>query len=142
MRKTSLLFSSQRHHYYKNVDLSRLGNRCCPGFPTGNASPRQMGVPFCPGTEEDLLSWLVTPPTGTKGAASAHVAGAPFCPGWCYQPGQKVHFFPVSLFSILFLFQLYFYISIKLMYWNSVCMISTNIYIVTYIIFVLNSFHI
>ena len=36
-------------HYYKNVDLSRLGNRCCPGFPTGNACPGQKGVPFCPG---------------------------------------------------------------------------------------------
>ena len=94
------------------------------------------GCPFVPGlatgTEEDLLSRLVTP-TGTKGAASAHVAGAPFCPGWCYQPGQKVSFFlHVFLFSILFLFQLYFCISIKLMYWNSVCMISTNIYIYIY----------
>jgi len=37
-------------HYYKNVDLSRLGNSCCPGFPTGNASPGQKGVPFCPGS--------------------------------------------------------------------------------------------
>src|SRR6185312_4579319 len=134
-------------HYYKNVDLSRLGNPCCPGFPTGNASPGQKGCPIVPGlatgTKEDLLSPLVTP-TGTKGAASAHVAGAPFCPGWCYQPGQKVPFFHVFLFSILFLFQLYFCISIKLMYWNSVCMISTNIYIyiVTYIIFILHSFHI
>ena len=27
----------------KNVDLSRLENRCCPGFPTGNASPGQKG---------------------------------------------------------------------------------------------------
>ena len=36
-------------HYYKNVDLSRLGNRCCPGFPTGNACPGQKAVPFCPG---------------------------------------------------------------------------------------------
>ena len=80
-------------HYYKNVDLSRLGNRCCPGFPTGNASPGQKGVPFCPGsgnrdkrgpfvpvgnTNRDkrcsqrprgwrtLLSRLVLP-TGTKG---------------------------------------------------------------------------
>ena len=66
-------------HYYKNVDLSRLGNPCCPGFPTGNASPGQKGG-LATGTKEDLLSRLVTP-TGTKGAASAHVAGAPFCPG-------------------------------------------------------------
>ena len=108
---------------------------CCPGFPTGNASPGQKGCPFVPGlaigTKEDLLSRLVTP-TGTKGAASAHVAGAPFCPGWCVTNGTKGHFFPVFLFSILFLFQLYFCISIKLMYWNSVCMISTNIYIYIY----------
>ena len=46
-----------------------------------------------------------------------------------WQPGQKVSFFHVFLFSIIFLFQLYFCISIKLMYCNSVCMISTNIYI-------------
>ena len=63
--------------------------------------------------------------------------------GWYHQPGQKVLpaprgwrtllsrlvlglFFPSFLFSILFLFQLYFYISIKLIYWNSVCMISTG----------------
>ena len=38
------------NHYYKKVDLSRLGNRCCPGFPTENASPGQKGVPFCPGS--------------------------------------------------------------------------------------------
>ena len=112
---------SSKEHYYKNVDLSRLGNPCCPGFPTGNTSSGQKGCPFVPGLA-----------TGTKGAASAHVAGAPFCPGWCYQPGQKVPFFHVFLFSILFLFQLYFCISIKLMYWNSVCMISTNIYIYIY----------
>ena len=37
-------------HYYKNIDLSRLGNHCCPGFPTGNASPGQKGVPFYPGS--------------------------------------------------------------------------------------------
>ena len=121
--------------------LSRLENPFCPGFPTGNARPGQMGVPFCPGSGNrdkkhpfvlvgkglpvprawrTLLSRLVLP-TGTKGP-----------------------FFSVPLFSIVFLFRLYFYISIKLMYWNSVCKISTNIYIyiVTYIIFVLDSFHI
>ena len=127
---TSLSIAS---HYYKNVDLSRLGNPCCPDFPTGNASPGQKGVLFCPGS-------------GNRDKrASAHVAGAQFCPGLCYQPGQKVIFFPVFLFSILFLFQLYFCISIKLMYWNSVCMISTNIYIYIYsylYIFFLDSFHI
>ena len=122
----------------------------CPGWETAVVPVSQPGTPVrdkkgCPfvpglatGTKEDLLL-----PTGTKGGASAHMAGAPFCPGWCYQPGQKVLFFHF-FFSILFLFQLYFCISIKLIYWNSVCMISTNIYIyiVTYIIFVLDSFHI
>src|SRR6185437_1379160 len=80
-------------HYYKNVDLSRLENRCCPDFPTGNASPGQKGCPFVPGLA-----------TGTKGAASAHVAGAPFCPGWCYQPGQKVSFFFLFSFSQFFFY--------------------------------------
>ena len=108
-------------HYYKTL--------ICSGWetPVGNARPGQKGKGGA------LLSRVWQP--GQK---------APFCPGWCYQPGQKVYFFPVSLFSIPFLFQLYFYISIILMYWNSVCKISTNIYIyiVTYIIFVLDSFHI
>ena len=40
--------------------------------------------------------------------------------------GTKRPFFHIFLFSILFLFQLYFCISIKLIYWNSVCMISTG----------------
>src|SRR6185436_5823508 len=97
-------------HYYRKANLSRLGNLCCPGFPTGNARPGQKGVPFCPRSgnrdKKHPFIRLVTP-TGTKG---------PF-------------FFSVPLFSIVFLFRLYFYISIKLMYWNSVCKISTNIYI-------------
>ena len=108
-------------HYYKNVDLSWLGNPCCPGFPTRNASSGQKGVPFCPGSgNRDKRRPFVL---------VGNTAGSTFCPGWYYQPGQKVPFFlHVFLFSILFLFQLYFCISIKLMYWNSVCMISTNIY--------------
>ena len=89
----------------------------CPGWETpvvpvsqpGTPVRDKRGCPFVPGlatgTKEDLLSRLVLP-TGIKGL-----------------------FFHVFLFSILFLFQLYFCISIKLMYWNSVCMISTNIYI-------------
>ena len=85
----------------------------CPGWkiPIVLVSQPETPVrPFVPGLA-----------TGTKGAASAHVAG-------------KVPFFlHVFLFSILFLFQLYFCISIKLMYWNSVCMISTNIYIYSYL---------
>ena len=119
------VYECMPNHYYKNVDLSRMGNRCCPGFPTGNASPGQKGVPFCPGS-------------GNRDKKH------PFVPVGVTNRDKRFIFFPVSLFSILFLFQLYFYISIKLMYWNSVCKISTNIYIyiVTYIIFVLDSFHI
>ena len=104
----------------------------CPGWETsvvpvsqpGTPGRDKRGCPFVPGlatgTKSTLISRLVLP-TGTKGL-----------------------FFSVPLFSIVFLFRLYFYISIKLMYWNSVCKISTNIYIyiVTYIIFVLDSFHI
>ena len=41
-------YRSDGHFIDKNVDLSRLGNRCCPGFPTGNASPGQKRT-FCPG---------------------------------------------------------------------------------------------
>ena len=104
----------------------------CPGWETSVVPVSQPGTPvrykrgchfvlgLATGTKEDLSSRLVLP-TGTKGP-----------------------FFHVFLFSIPFLFQLYFCILIKLMYWNSVCMISTNIYIyiVTYIIFGLDSFHI
>ena len=121
-------------HYYKNVNLSRLGNSCCPGFPTRNASLGQKGCPFVPGLA-----------TGTKGAASAHVAGAPFCSGWCYQPGQNVLFFMFSFsqfffyFNYTFAFQLNLCIGIQCV-WSP--LIYTCIYIVTYIIFVLDSFHI
>ena len=123
-------------------------HQCYPGWETLFVPVSQPGTP---GRDKWGCSFVLGLATGTKSNTNRdkrgyqrHVPGAPFCPGWCYQPGQKFHFFPVSLFSILFLFQLYFCISIKLMYWNSVCKISTNIYIyiVTYIIFVLDSFHI
>ena len=48
-------------HYYKNVDLSRLGNRCCPGFPTGNASLGQKGTPVPvsqPGSQHDAMKTI------------------------------------------------------------------------------------
>ena len=119
---TGLIKLKDQRHYYKNVDLSRLENRCCPGFPTGNTSPVQKGVPFCPGSGNrdkrcsqrprgwrTLLSRLVLP-TGTK--------------------GLFFHIFFLNSFSISII---YFCISIKLMYCNSVCMISTNIYIYIYI---------
>ena len=62
------------HHYYRKTNLSRLGNLCCPGFPTGNARPGQKGGgSFCPGSGNR-----------DKRCCQCHVAGAPFCPGWCY----------------------------------------------------------
>ena len=134
-------------HYYKNVDLSRLGNPCCPGFPTGNASPGQKRVPFCPGSGNRDKRGPFVPVGNTnrdKRARQRTWLAHPFVPVGVTNWDKRSIFFPVFLFSIIFLFQLYFCISIKLMYWNSVCMISTNIYIyiVTYIIFVLDSFHI
>ena len=58
-------------HYYRNANLSRLGNPCCPGFPTGNARPGQKGGSFCPRSGNR-----------DKRCCQRHVAGAPFCPGW------------------------------------------------------------
>ena len=112
----------------------------------GTPGRDKRGCPFVPGlatgTKSTLLSWLVTP-TGTKGAASATCLAHPFVPVGVTNRDKR-SIFSVPLFSIVFLFRLYFYISIKLMYCNSVCKISTNIYIyiVTYIIFVLDSLYI
>ena len=60
---------SRIHHYYSKANLSRLGNLCCPGFPTGNARPGQKRGPFVPSLA-----------TGTKGAASATWLAHPFVP--------------------------------------------------------------
>ena len=116
----------------KNVDSSRLENPCCPGFPTGNASPGQKGVSFCPGSGNRDKRGPFVPVGNTN--RDKRCCQRPH--GWrtllsrlVLPTGIKGLFFHVFLFSILFLFQLYFCISIKLMYWNSVCMISTNIYI-------------
>ena len=106
MLRTGKTTTGNTDHYYRKAHLSWLENLCCPGFPTENARPGQKGS-FCPGS-------------GNRDKKDPFVpVGGPF-------------FFPVFLFSILFRFQLYFCISIKLMYWNSVCMISTNIYIYIY----------
>ena len=84
-----LLFSSSHTwvHYYKNIDLSRLGNPCCPGFPTGNASLGQKRCPFVPG-----------PATGTKE----------------HQPGQKVPFFMFSFSQLFFYFNYTFAFQLNL----------------------------
>ena len=69
---------STKNHYYRKTDLSRLGNSCCPDFPTGNVRPEQKGVLLSrvrqPGQKvlpaprgwRTLLFRLVLP-TGTKG---------------------------------------------------------------------------
>ena len=131
----------------QNIKFVLVGKPLLSRFPNRERQAGTKGVPFCPGSgnrdkKHPFVS--VSNTNRDKRCCQRHVPGTPFCPGWCYQPGQKDHFFSVPLFSIVFLFRLYFYISIKLMYWNSVCKISTNIYIyiVIYIIFVLDSFHI
>ena len=94
------------NHCYRPSNLSRLENSCCPGFPTGTDRPGQKRVPppFVPGLA-----------TGTKSTCQRHVAGSPFCRGWCYQPGQKVHFF-------LFLFsQLFFYFDYTFIFQLNLC---------------------
>ena len=104
-------------HYYKNVDLSRLGNPCCPGFPTGNASPGQKGVPFYPGSGNQDRKHSFVPIGNTnrdKRGCQRHVAGAPFCPGWCYQPGQKVIFFLFSFSQFFFYFNYTFAFQLNL----------------------------
>ena len=119
LRKIGMTYNLKQRSSTNNNTPTTTETLICPGWETsvvpvsqpGTPGRDKRGCPFVPGlatgTKEDLLSRLVLP-TGTKGL-----------------------FFHVFLFSILFLFQLYFCISIKLMYWNSVCMISTNIY--TYI---------
>ena len=101
-------------HYYRNADLSRLGNLCCPDFPTGNARPGQNGCPFVPGlatrTKSTLLSRLVTP-TGTKGAASATCLAHPFVPVGVTNRDKRSIFFCSSFLNC-------FSISIILLYFN------------------------
>ena len=47
-------------HYYRNADLSWLGNLCCPGFPTGNARPGQKGAPhFVPVGVTNRDKWSI-----------------------------------------------------------------------------------
>ena len=98
---------------------------------------------ICPGWETSVV------PVSQPETPGRDKRGCPFVPGLATRNTNRdkrccQRLFSIPLFSIVFLFPLYFYISIKLMYWNSVRKISTNIYIyiVTYIIFVLNSFHI
>ena len=112
-----------------------LGNPYCPGFPTGNASPGQKGVPFCPGSGNrdkrccqrprgcrTLLSRLVLP-TGIK------------CPFVFLFSFSQFFFY----FNYTFAFQLNLCIGIQCV-WSP--LIYIYIYIVTYIIFVPDSFHI
>ena len=97
-------------HYYKNVDLSRLGNPCCPDFPTGTKEGS-----FCAGLA-----------TGTKVAASATWLAHPFVPVGVTNRDKRSFFFLFFFsqfffyFNYNFAFQLNFCISIKLVYWNSV----------------------
>ena len=118
----------------QNINVIPVEKLFLSRFPNQKRQAGTKGVPFCPGSGNRDKKH--------PGAASATCLAQLFVPVGNTNRDKRSIFFPVSLFSILFLFQLYFCISIKLMYWNSVCMISTNIYIyiVTYIIFVLDSF--
>ena len=98
-------------HYYRTSMLFQLENPFCPDFPTGNARPGQKGCLFVPGLAIGTKNTLLSPNRDKRGC-QRHVAGTPFCPGWCYQPGQKVHFF--SCFSFLNSFS----ISIILLHFN------------------------
>ena len=98
-------------HYYRNLDLSRLGNSFYPSFPTGNARPGQKGDPFVPvlatGAKCTLLSRLATP-TGTKGAASATWLAHPFVPvgSFFFQSSFLFHLY-LGFISNILSFQLH-----------------------------------
>ena len=105
-------------HYYRNTDLSWLGNLCCPDFPTGNAKPGQKGYPFVPGLATGTKKHPFVPVGNTnrdKRCCQRHVPGAPFCPGW-HQSGQR------SIFFLLFLFsQLFFYFNYTFAFQLNLC---------------------
>ena len=96
-------------HYYRNANLSRLGNPFCPGFPIGPAKAGQRRAGFHPGSgnrdqrgchprrgRQALWSLLVFL-TGTK--------------------GPLLFFFSVFSFPFIsFSFQLYFYFRIQAKY--------------------------
>ena len=137
----------------KNVDLSRLGNPCCPGFPTGNASPGQKGVSFCPGSGNRDKRGPFVPVGNTN--RDKRCCQRPH--GWrtllsrlVFPTGTKGPFFFIFSFS-----QFFFYFNYTFAFQLNLCIgilcvwspliytyIYIFIYIVTYIIFVLDSFHI
>ena len=136
-------------HYYKNVDLSRLGNRCCPGFPTGNASPGQKGVPFCPGSGNRDRRGPFVPVGNTN--RDKRCSQRPR--GWrtllsrlVLPTGTKCLFFFMFFFS-----QFFFYFNYTFAFQLNLCigiqcvwspLIYTYIYIVTYIICIYISIHV
>ena len=75
---TPCMHRASHYHYYKNVDLSRLGNRDNSGFPTGTPVRDKRGALLSrvwqPGQKvQPAPTWLAHPfirlvlPTGTKG---------------------------------------------------------------------------
>jgi len=108
---------------FREVLNTTIETLICPGWETpvvlvsqpGTAVRDKRGCPFVPGLA-----------TGTKSNTNWDKKGLPAPRDWRTLLSRLVlptgtkgpFFFPVSLFSILFLFQLYFYISIKLMYRN------------------------
>ena len=104
----------------------------CPGWETLVVpvfQPGTPGRPFIPGLATGTNSYLLS----RLGATSATWLAHPFVPVGVTNRDKMSFFFLFSFSQFFFLFQLYFCISIKLMCWNSVCIISTNIYIYIYI---------
>ena len=103
------------NHYYRNANLSRLGNPCCPGFPTGNARPGQKGGPFVPGLATRTKGYLLSPPTGTKGGASATWLAHPFVPVGVTNQDRR------SFFFLFFFSQFFFYFNYTFAFQLNLC---------------------
>ena len=110
----------------------------CPGWETfvvpvsqqGTPGRDKRGGPFVPGLA-----------TGTKGAASATWLAHPFVPVGVTNRDKRSLFFLFSFSQFFFYFNYTFAFQLNLCIWIQ-CVWSPLIYIVTYIIFVLDSFHI
>ena len=99
-------------HYYKNVDLSRLGNPCCPSLLTGNASPGQKEVPFCPWSGNRDKRGPFVP--GQKVLPAPTWLAHPFVPVGVTNRDKRSLFFHVFLFSIFFYFNYTFAFQLNL----------------------------
>ena len=110
----------------------------CPGWETFAVPVSQPGTPgrdksgsFCPGSgnRDKRLPFVPVGNTNRdKRCCQRHVAGAPFCQ-LVLPTGTKGSFFLFSFSQFFFYFNYTFAFQLNLCIGNSVCMISTNIYI-------------